>query len=69
MAAGTHTKFLVGLMLLVNALVLVNIRRYSPELPRGVCIRCDRCCMSSWYFCKLVAACADSCSRFLLSGL
>ncbi|CAM9579607.1 unnamed protein product, partial [Scytosiphon promiscuus] len=35
MAAGTHTRFLVGLMLLVNALVLLNIRRASPELPRA----------------------------------
>ncbi|CAM9279959.1 unnamed protein product, partial [Ectocarpus sp. 8 AP-2014] len=35
MALGTQTKFLIGLMLLVNALVLINIRRASPELPRA----------------------------------
>ncbi|CAM9753827.1 unnamed protein product, partial [Ectocarpus sp. 12 AP-2014] len=34
MAMGTQTKFLIGLMLLVNALVLINIRRASPDLPR-----------------------------------
>ncbi|CAN0048841.1 unnamed protein product, partial [Ectocarpus sp. 12 AP-2014] len=35
MAMGTQTKFLIGLMLLVNALVLINIRRASPDLPRA----------------------------------
>lgn len=35
MAAGTKTKLLVAVLILVNALVLLNIRRSSPELPRG----------------------------------
>ncbi|CAM9739796.1 unnamed protein product, partial [Ectocarpus sp. 12 AP-2014] len=35
MAMGTQTKFLIGLMLLVNALVLINIRRASPDLLRA----------------------------------
>ncbi|CAM9976997.1 unnamed protein product, partial [Ectocarpus sp. 8 AP-2014] len=35
MAMGTQTKFLIGLIVLINALVLINIRRASPELPRA----------------------------------
>lgn len=44
MTARTQTKFLVGLLLLINALVLLNIRRADPELPRGLCIY--YCCFS-----------------------
>lgn len=42
---GTQTKFLAALMLLINALVLLNIRRAGPELPHGVYSR--SCCWCS----------------------
>ena len=35
MAGGTMTKLLVAVLVFVNALVLLNIRRASPELPGG----------------------------------
>ena len=35
MAGGTKTKLLVAVLILINAVVLLNIRRASPELPGG----------------------------------